>query len=256
VLTLTSIAAGGRPAATATAAPARPYLQLPKLTPHAHDWFIESQNAWDVPAGDGSTDLYAAEVGADGPGILGGSPTDVEMFCAVFHHWNPAGFGSFTTVDEGSVAYFSSFPPGPPAYVVGYGQVSGADASTASQSVYAGLHVAAESPDFYNYFIPEAPVRGAQPVESLAPPGYVQGVATTQNPLHFDNGFFPPYPDSGTITISIRGVIEHQTFNSFPFIFSDGAIQCQLAHQPTDVAGSEFVFEQPQFNMASEGFPG
>jgi hypothetical protein len=233
-LALTSLLAGRT--SSASAAPGRPHAP----TSHHGDWFVTAENAYDVPAADGSTDLVYAIATTIGPGFTGGTPSFfVQITCGVLHHWNPAGGGSFTTGEEGDVVAGLIPGPPPPTYVSGYGQVSGANVNPGptppvTTSVYSAVFAGGESPATASY----------GPGAAGVFPGYTQGTVTSQGWNHFNDVTGTRYADSGTMNVSVRGVLASFTGPTFvfpPSSFTTGALQCQLGSQPTDTVGLTFV---------------
>jgi hypothetical protein len=244
-LALTSLLAGQT---HSTSAASSWRFGMPNFTPHHGDWFIAAYTAYDV-----GTDLYAMYAAVSGPGFIGGSPTDVDLGCAVLHNWNPATM-TFSTGQGIRVDADAGITP-PPTYDSGFGVVSGANVLSGfgpngSTSVYAAEHAGGQNPDYYVYLFPTGQY-----------PFYTQGTVTTSGWLHFNNTIIPSpitfgtrYPDSGTLTISLRGVMANLTGPSNPLVptsFTNGALQCSIAGQPIDRAGLALFGDVPEFEAGA-----
>jgi hypothetical protein len=255
-----ALALGGLALATALAGPARSAsaarplnlasLKLPALlplTPPHGDYEIEAIDTY-VMSGT-PTDLWVAELIAEGPGFLGGSPTEVELACAVAHNFSISSTGdlNYTSADEMEVEADISTPP--PSYMSGYAHLSGTDlSSTITNNVYSAAFLGAQdsATDFYG------------PAAAGVFPGYIQGSVSTYGWMHsavtsIGSSGPPPtpavswlLPDSGKMVISMRGVEEHFPANppgTGLDTFSPGAMQCQIGgHTSFQLAPTEEVF--------------
>jgi hypothetical protein len=257
-----ALALGGLALATALAGPARSAsaarplnlasLKLPALrplTPPHGDYEIEAIDAYVMPGT--PTDLWLAVMIAEGPGFLGGSPTEVELGCAVAHNFSIDSTGEidYTSADEMEVAADTTTPP--PSYLSGYAHLSGPDLSeTTTNNAYSAAFLGAQdsATDLYG--------SGAAGVF----PGYVQGSVSTYGWMHSAitslgsagppvvPGTAPLLPDSGKMVISLRGVVAHLPVappGTGTITFSTGAMQCQIGGHTSypiqDFIGSPFV---------------
>jgi hypothetical protein len=260
-----AVALGGLALATALAGPAgNPLgvasaattlnlggLKLPALlplTPPHGDYEIESIDDYVMPTT--PTDLWVAEMIAEGPGYLGGSPTAVALFCAVAHNFSFSSTGEvdFSSADEMETVASTTTPP--PSYLSGYAHLSGTDLSpTITNNVYSAAFFGAQEPT---------------PTVPPTYPGYTQGSLSTHGWMHsaitsFGSSGPPPtpftsllLPDSGYMVISLRGVVIHLPAAppGGPPTFSPGAMQCQIGGHTSYTALSTVLGVLPPFYVA------